>query len=146
MTSPWLKYLQDYWWLAVTLVTIAGSIFRMGYVMHKLETRFKQTEVNQQALLDKNNALAEAVDNLSHRTDHLEQCVQDHNRVQATQIAGINRNINSLRRRDNAVMRATFAVLDGLSQLKCNGAVTEAHKELRKYILPIEQKEEEVDV
>lgn len=136
----WLKALQDYWWLATILVTIAGALFKLGYNTRKLEQRYKDNDAQHAALIATQTSLTSSITVLDDRTHRLEQGMEK----QAEQLAAVNRNINSLRRQDNMSMRTTFAILDGLKQLKCNGAVSAAHDELRKHLLPIEGEEEDL--
>lgn len=144
MQSPvWVQLLKDLWWLWVLLLTIVGGIFKLGYTTSKLANRFNQTEANQQKLLTENATITETLKELAHRTDHLEDSITTNTKMQQAHMSRIDRNIAQLRRRDNATIRATFAMLDGFKQLNCNGAVTTAHAELRKYVLPIEEDEEE---
>jgi len=66
-------------------------------------------------------------DNYAEKLDALDKKIQD-------QQTDLDAKLQQMRAEQGIMMSSMLAVLDGLTQLKCNGPVTEAKKELIKYL------------
>lgn len=58
----------------------------------------------------------------------------DKQKLQDTEIAGLKRELEDIKKENCAIVYGLLAALDGLMQLGANGNVTHAHTELEKHI------------